>query len=85
MCCVKVQSDTSGMYERKTGLRQGDELLTKFFNISLDGVFRRAKLKLEGIIFTKSTQLFGFGDEVDIVGRNIRSVTDAYSKMEKRG
>jgi sorting nexin-29 len=83
MCCVKVQDTTSSLFECRIGLRQGDELSTKLFNIALEGVFRRAKLELNGTIFTKSIQLLGFADDVDIVGRNIRSITDAYSKMER--
>ena len=83
MCCVKVQDSTSGMFECKIGLRQGDELSTKLFNIALEGVFRRANLELSGTIFTRSIQLLGFADDVDIVGRNIRSVTDAYSRLER--
>ena len=83
MCGVKVQGKTSGLFECKTGLRQGDELSTKLFNVALEGVIRRAKLELNGTIFTKSIQLLGFADDVDIVGRNIRSVTDAYSRMER--
>jgi hypothetical protein len=53
------------------------------FNIALEGVFRRAGVELRGTIFTKSIQLLGFADDVDIVGRNIRSITEAYSKMER--
>ena len=83
MCSVKVQGSTSGLFECRIGLRQGDELSTKLFNIALEGVFRRAGLELSGTIFTKSTQLLGFADDVDIVGRNTRSVTEAYSKMER--
>ena len=83
MCSVKVQGSTSEMFECRIGLRQGDELSTKLFNIALEGVFRRAGLELTGTIFTKSTQLLGFADDVDIVGRNIRSITDAYSRMER--
>lgn len=83
MCSVKVQGTTSGLFECRIGLRQGDELSTKLFNIALEGVFRRAGLERNGTIFTKSLQLLGFADDVDIVGRNIRSITEAYSKMEK--
>lgn len=66
------------MFECGIGSRQGDELSTKLFNIALEGLFRRAGIELNGTIFPKSTQLLGFADDVDIVGRNIRSVTDAY-------
>ena len=82
-CSVKVQGATSSMFECRIGLRQGDELSTKLFNIALEGVIRRAKLEVSGTIFTKSIQLLGFADDIDIVGRNIRSITDAYSRLER--
>jgi hypothetical protein len=44
---------------------------------------RKCSEELNGTIFTKSIQLLGFADDVDIVVRNIRSVTDAYSRMEQ--
>jgi hypothetical protein len=66
MCSVKVQDTTSGIFEYKFGPRQGDELTTKLFNIALEGVFRRAKLELNGTIFTKAIQLLGFVDDADI-------------------
>jgi hypothetical protein len=83
MCCVKVQGATSNVFECKIGLRQGDELSTKLFNIALEGIIRRAGIERTGTIFTKSTQLLGFADDIDIVGRNIRAITDAFSRMEK--
>jgi Reverse transcriptase (RNA-dependent DNA polymerase) len=82
-CCVKVQGSLSAEFEAKTGLRQGDELSTKLFNIALEGICRRAKVEMQGTIFKKSSQLLGFADDIDIVGRNLRSVTDAYSRLEK--
>jgi sorting nexin-29 len=83
MCCVKVQGSTSRMFDCRVGLRQGDELSTKLFNIALEGIIRRAGIERSGTIFTKSTQLLGFADDIDIVGRNIRAITDAFSRMEK--
>jgi hypothetical protein len=34
-------------------------------------------------IFTKSMQMLGFADDIDIIGRNTRAVKDAYSKLER--
>jgi len=82
-CCVKVQGSLSAEFEAKTGLRQGDELSTKLFNIALEGICRRAKVEMKGTIFKKSSQLLGFADDIDIVGRNLRSITDTYSRLEK--
>jgi exonuclease III/ribosomal protein S28E/S33 len=82
-CCVKVQGSLSSEFEAMTGLRQGDELSTKLFNIALEGVCRRAKVEMQGTIFKKSSQLLGFADDIDIVGRNLRSISDTYSRLEK--
>ena len=80
---VKVQNSLSEKFETVTGLKQGDELSTKLFNIALEGTCRRAHLELSGSIFTKSTQLLAYADDIDIVARNLRSLTDAYSKLER--
>ena len=53
------------------------------FNVALEGVVRRSNIEKAGSIFSKSTQVLAFADDIDIVGRNIRAVKDAYSKLEK--
>ena len=80
---VKVQNLLSESFETLTGLRQGDELSTKLFNIALEGICRRARLELSGSIFNKSTQLLAYADDIDIVGRNSRSITEVYTKLER--
>lgn len=82
-CCVKVQNTLSSYFESLVGLRQGDELSTKLFNIGLEGVIRRAGIESSGTIITKSVQLLAYADDIDIVARNIRSLTDAYARLEK--
>lgn len=82
-CCVKVQAVCSQPFESTVGLRQGDGLSTKLFNIALEGVVRRSGVEVSGSIFQKSAQLLGFADDIDIVGRNTRSITDAYLRIEK--
>lgn len=57
-CCVKVQGSLSAEFEAKTGLRQGDELSTKLFNIALEGICRNAKVEMKGTIFNKSSQFW---------------------------
>jgi Reverse transcriptase (RNA-dependent DNA polymerase) len=82
-CCVKVGGNLSGSFKSEVGLRQGDALSTMLFNIALEGVIRRAGVEMSGTVFTKSTQLLAFADDIDIIGRNIRAVTEAYSKLER--
>jgi Reverse transcriptase (RNA-dependent DNA polymerase) len=77
-CCVKVQGSLSGSFESSVGLRQGDGLSTKLFNIALEGVIRISKVETSGTIFNKSVQLLGFADDIDIVARNLRALKDSY-------
>jgi Reverse transcriptase (RNA-dependent DNA polymerase) len=82
-CCVKIQGSLSGFFESKIGLRQGDELSTKLSNIALEGIVRRSGVETTGSIFNKFVQLLGHADDIDIVSRNIRSLTDAFSRLER--
>jgi Reverse transcriptase (RNA-dependent DNA polymerase) len=80
---VKVKGRLSGSFKSKIGLRQGDGISTMLFNIALEGIVRRSGVETSGTIFTKSTQMLGFADDIDIIGRNTRAVKDAYSKLER--
>ena len=82
-CCVKVDGVLSEAFDSEIGLRQGDGISTMLFNIALEGIIRRSKIETAGSIFTKSVQVLAFADDIDIIGRNIRAVGDAYSKLEK--
>ena len=84
MCHIRVQGDTAEPFEAKYGLKQGDALSTKLFNIALEGCVRRAKLEVNGTIFTKSTQLLAYADDIDIVGRNVASVKETYIALERQ-
>jgi hypothetical protein len=81
--CVKIEGTLSGTFKSEIGLRQGDGVSTMLFNIALEGVIRRAGVEKEGSIFTKSIQLLGFADDIDIIGRSVRAVKDAFIKLEK--
>jgi hypothetical protein len=81
--CVKIEGRLSDYFDSEIGLRQGDGISTMLFNIALEGIVRRSKVELSGSIFTKSIQILGFADDIDIVGNSIRAVRDAYSKLER--
>ncbi len=83
MCSVKIQGSLSRPFESTKGLRQGDALSTILFNIALEGVVRRSGVETSGSIFNKSTQLLGYADDIDILARNIRSLSDSYLRLEK--
>ena len=82
MCCIKIQGSFSEFFESKGGLRQGDSLSTTFFNLALEGIMRRSEVNQGGTIFNKLVQLLGYAYDIDIIGRNIRAIKDAYMKLE---
>ena len=43
---------------------------------------RRSGVNQGGTIFNKLVQLLGYADDIDIIGRNIRAIKDAYMKLE---
>jgi hypothetical protein len=45
---------------------------------TLEAIVRRAKLQMTGTIFNKQTQLVAYADDIDIFGRSLEAVRDAY-------
>jgi hypothetical protein len=43
---------------------------------------RRAKLQTSGTIFNKQTQLLAYANDIDIVGKSLEAVRDAYLALE---
>ncbi|XP_062549913.1 uncharacterized protein LOC134214591 [Armigeres subalbatus] len=82
MCVVRVSGAFSSPFETRRGLRQGDGLSCLLFNIALEGVIRRAGIDRSGTIFTKSVQLFGFADDIDIMARNFERMEEAYIRLK---
>jgi len=82
-CSVRISGALSDPFESRRGLRQGDGLSCLLFNIALEGVIRRAGLNTRGTIFSKSSQLVCFADDIDIVGRTFATVADRYTRLKR--
>jgi exonuclease III len=82
-CQVKIGGELSQPFDSLTGLKQGDGLSTTLFNIALECVVRRSGIETSGSIFNKSVQVLGYADDLDIVARNLRALTDAFSRLER--
>ena len=52
------------------------------FNIALEMIVRRAGIDTKGKIFTKSVQLLGFADDIDIITRNLATVKETYTRLK---
>lgn len=82
-CAIKTSGDPSASFETKNGFRQGDALSCDFFNICLEKIVRESGTNTRGTIFSKSVQLLAYADDIDIIGRNQRSVNDAFVQIEE--
>ncbi|XP_062715888.1 uncharacterized protein LOC134291753 [Aedes albopictus] len=83
MCVVRVSGTLSSPFESRRGLRQGDGLSCLLFNIALEGVIRRAGINTSGTIFTKSVQLLGFADDIDIIARKFETMAETYIRLKR--
>ena len=67
--CVKAAGGVSEKFQTLRGFRQGDALSCSFFNILLEMIMRAAEIDTMNMITNKSTQILGYADDIDVVGR----------------
>ena len=84
LSAVSVGQTSSDLFETCTGFRQGDALSCAFFNIVLESIVRRAGVDTRQTIYTKSTQLLGYADDIDIIGRTERAVIETFVKIKEK-
>ena len=83
MCYVRVSGVLADPFESRRGLRQGDGLSCALFNIALKVIVQRAGIDTKGTIFTKSVQLLGFADDIDIImARNLATTKETYTRLK---
>jgi len=80
---VQIRGIKSDTFETIDGVRQGDPLATLFFNIVLEKCIRRTTINTSSTIFTTSAQLLGYADDIDVVGRNMGAVKEAFLLLER--
>ena len=67
---VRVAKNASNLFEVKKGFRQGNSLSCDLFNICLEMITRKSELRTNNSsILTKSIQLIGYVDDIDIISR----------------
>ena len=82
-CAIRTSGEPSATFTTKNGFRQGDALSCDFFNLCLEQIVRSSGANPRGTIFNKSVQLLAFADDMDIIGRNHRSVSEAFVRIEE--
>jgi hypothetical protein len=60
---VKIGTIMTDDFQLGNGLKQGDGLAPKLFNIALENVIRQLSIQVTSTIFYKSVQLIGYADD----------------------
>ena len=82
---VRIRNNLSEEFETTDGLRQGDGLAALYVNIVLEKVIRESGVETSGTIFRKLSQLLGYADDLDLIGRNVEIVKENYTRIEEKG
>lgn len=81
---VRIGNETSEQFTTQQGFRQGDALSCDFFNLCLEKIIRDSKTHHAiGCIYTKSSQILGYADDIDIIGRRKADVENSFLEIEK--
>jgi sorting nexin-29 len=70
-------------FKVRNGLKRGDRLAPNFFNIALAYVIRQLSVQTRSI-FYKSVQLIGYADDINVMERMKRAISEAYSELKER-
>ena len=80
---VRLAKAASAHFEVKKGLRQGDALSCDLFNICLEMIIRKAEIRTNsGSILTRSTQLLGYADDIDIISRTKEDLSSSFANIK---
>lgn len=80
-CQVRIQSDCSDVFTSNKGLRQGDGLACLLFNLALEKAVRDSGIQTTHTIFTRTVQILGYADDLDIVARTRSALVEAFGKL----
>ena len=64
-------------------MKQGDGLSCLLFNFILEKVIRDSQINTKGTIYNKSIKILAYADDIDIVGRTVNSVKEAFLSLSK--
>jgi len=80
---VKVQNMMTEEFAINKGLRQGDTLSTKLFNVVLEKMMRHIQINKGGSIYKRTLQILAYAGDVNLIGRSTGRLNDAVIQMEE--
>jgi sorting nexin-29 len=79
---IKIDNKLSTKFEFNFGAKQGGGLSAVLFIVALDNVIKT--IDQRGTIFTKSSQICAYVDDIVIIARTRKNVIQIYKKMEDK-
>ena len=80
---VKIGTIMTDGFKAGTELKQGDGLAPNLFNIALEYAVRQLSVQTTSTIFHKSVQLIEYADDINIMGRTKRAISDVYGELKE--
>ena len=66
------------------GLKQRDGLQPNLFYIAMEYVLRHLSLQVKSTIFYESVHLIGYADDINIMGRTKRAISELSGELKER-
>ena len=79
---VKVTNKLSNSFASNAVVRQGDGLSTTLFILAL--LHGAQKIDQRGTIFTKLCQICAYADDIVIMARTLKKITEVYLDLEEK-
>jgi sorting nexin-29 len=80
---VKIGTIMMDGFKLGTGLKQEDGLAPNPFNIALKYVIRQLSIQTTSTIFHRSVQLIGYADNINIMRRTMKNISDVYGELKE--
>ncbi|XP_055379626.1 uncharacterized protein LOC129610878 [Condylostylus longicornis] len=79
---VLVQKSCTNIFDITSGVKQGDEISTIIFNLTLHYALR--DLHIEGNIFTRPYQIYAYADDIAIMSRSKRDLIEIFTRLDQQ-
>jgi hypothetical protein len=79
---IKIDNKLSTKFEFNAGVKQGDGLSAVLFIVALYSVIKT--IDQRGTVFTKSSQICAYVDDIVIIVTSREKITDIYKKMQEK-
>jgi hypothetical protein len=78
---VIVGNQASRVIQVRSGMRQGDALSAVLSNLALHSAIQ--KVEPSGTIVSRTTQLFGYANDIALIGRNSTALKELFNELAK--